>query len=676
MHHTCPVDASGLQSCPVGSGAFGMLFTGMVTSVLQSAWNITNEPLTYPREPKLPITTDYDFIIIGAGSAGSVMASRLSEVAGWNVLLLEAGGDPSITTEVPALQNRVERTYEDWQFVTEEQQQACLGFEDPGRCLWPRGKMVGGSSNLYGLVYVRGNKCDYDGWARQGLTDWSYDKVLPYFKKSEDLRSDLIASEPDVHKYHGFGGYYTVSQIKANLSVYETMKEAVRETGHEFVVDLVADKFLVFSESLGDIRDGERCSNAKAFLSPAGRRSNLHLLRHAFVTKILIDPETKRAYGVEFMHGGEKMTANVTKEVILSAGTVQSPQFLMLSGVGPEDELKSLNITTIVANDNVGANLQDHLKSPIITFCINNEKYRRDQSELTSDDETYQYLKGRTGPLATLSCNNFLGFIRTNSTPDEYCPEGYPDIEMQLSCVNKTDDGGRQAFLDKAGFGEDARRGYNEIFDSCDMTMVPYMTLLHPRSVGKISLNSSDPRDPPKIDPQYLTRDEDIQAFLGGDEYAIKFGNTEAMKNIGTEVKILTLEACSEYEKTSKEYWECGVRHVGYTIYHPVGTCKMGVSNDSTAVVDPTLKVLGVEGLRVVDASVIPSTISGNIHAAVTMVAEKAADYVKSDWSGQQGSSTASPPRSRQGRTQQNRQRKRQGNHQRKRQGKHRGNRI
>lgn len=298
------------------------------------------DPESRPIDQKV-VLPEYDFIIIGGGSAGAVLANRLTENPKVSVLLLEAGPDENEVTDVPSLAAYLQLSSLDWSYKTEPSNSACLGMVN-NRCNWPRGKVLGGSSVLNYMIYVRGNKNDYDNWAQMGNTGWDYKSVLPYFKKSEDNRNPYLARTP----YHSSGGYLTVQESSWHTPLAAAFVEAGTEIGYENR-DINGEKQTGYMIAQGTIRRGSRCSTAKAFLRPIRLRPNFHLALNAFVTKIEIDPKTKRAWGVEFVRHNRKQIIRARREVILSAGAINSPQILMLSGVGPRDHLEAMGIPVL-----------------------------------------------------------------------------------------------------------------------------------------------------------------------------------------------------------------------------------------------------------------------------------------------------------------------------------------
>ncbi|KAL3868337.1 hypothetical protein ACJMK2_041154 [Sinanodonta woodiana] len=550
------------------------------------------------------IKKKYDYIIVGGGSAGAVLASRLSEKDDVTVLLLEAGGEETDKPiyHVPTGCYILQKTEADWGYYTEPQKFSHFGVKG-NRSYWPRGKVLGGTSILNFMVYNRGSRYDYDNWASQGCTGWAYDDVLSYFLKSEDI---LIPTLKD-SKFHNTGGYLGVSHARVTPFVDYYLK-AAEELGFK-IVDYNGEDFEGFAETQFTIRNGERSSTSRSFLRPVMHRQNLHVSPHSIVVKVIIEKQV--AIGVEMIRGGRKYQIYASKEVILSAGAIGSPQILMLSGIGPKSHLDELGIP-VIADLPVGENLQDHLMLGIPTGVNITGSFTE---KAVSSWWTYvQYFLFGTGYLSS----SFLEVVAHVHT--ERC-EGYttaPDIQLFfVSGVPKTHTieiidnikNEKRAKLDEGGF-------------------FGFVGLLHPKSRGTIRLRSRDPFDPPIIDPNYLSEEDDVKTFIRGFSVMEKYLTTKTMQKIGVTLDLLNFELCGRHEFLSDVYVECLVRHNAVTIYHPTSTCKMGSPDDPSTVVDPQLRVKGIGKLRVVDASVMPDVTSGNTNAPTIMIAEKAADMI------------------------------------------------
>ncbi|KAI1307963.1 Glucose dehydrogenase -like protein [Halotydeus destructor] len=521
------------------------------------------------------------------------MASRLSEDPSVSVLLLEAGGSESLMSEVPAAAMSIQVTPIDWQYFTEPQEASCFAFKER-RSRWPRGKVLGGSSAINFMVYVRGNRNDFDHWARMGAQGWSYADVFPYFMKAEDQRDPYYA----YNGYHSTGGPLTV----------ETPPDPrpVARTG--------------FMLPQGTLRRGARCSTAKAYLRPARKRPNLHVVTFAHVTKIVFDKH-KRAIGVNFVRFQVPTCVYARKEIILSAGAVNSPQVLMLSGIGPRDHLSSMGIP-VISNLPVGRNLQDHIYPSLHWYT--EAKVSLTQDRAMSPISGLKWVTAARGPLTSLGGIEGIGFIHSkysNVTDD------WPDLQLQFISGTPT-----------SGNHEQAKRamGFTELF--WNQVMAPYKNydtfsiypiLMRPASRGYVKLRSRNPFDPPVINPRYLTDEQDILTLVDGMKFAMKMGNLPVYKQFGAKMYQTLYPGCEKYPLYGDEYLTCMLRSFTQTIYHPAGTCKMGAGWDPSSVVTPDLKVKGVTGLRVVDASIFPQMLTGNTNAGVIAIAERAADIVK-----------------------------------------------
>lgn len=446
----------------------------------------------------------YDFIIIGAGSAGSVVANRLSENPDWKVLLLEAGEDENIIGDLPMMMPVLHLSEMDWQFQTEPDKGYCLSMKD-GVCAWPRGKMLGGSSSLNAMLYARGNKKDFDIWEQLGNSDWSYDKILKYFKKSEDMRIPEYINDP----YHGKNGYLSIEYFRYRQPLYKYFLGAVEDMGFK-IIDINGEKQTGFCTPQGTLRDGLRCSTSKAFLRPASKRENLHISLKSFVEKILIEPNTKRVYGVQFNKGGNIIKAYAKKEVILSAGAIQSPQILMLSGIGNVKYLLKNNIKPLIHLPGVGENLQDH-----VAFGGNPFLYEEDESlglkmETVFSDETIKsFTEDHQGLLYNLPECEVLGFVKTKYANKS---EDFPDIQIFMGAFAYNSDGGLFAKRDLRLDDNMFATVYEDILYQPAYSAVPM--LLRPKSKGYIRLKNNDPYSKPLIYPKYFDHPDDIKVLV------------------------------------------------------------------------------------------------------------------------------------------------------------------
>ena len=567
--------------------------------------------------------TVFDFIVVGGGTAGSAIAARLSEIARWKILLLEAGGDPPFSSDVPSFHWNLHKSDIDWQFKTERERGLFNGFM--GRVnRWPRGKVLGGTSTISAMLYVRGMASEFDNLAGKGVSGWSYSEVFRYFKKSEDMRDLKILNSQGNSMLHSRGGPLTLSSFGGQELITEIIAKAGIEMGYPANFDINGANLAGFtSYNQGTVRNGERLNTAKAFLNPIKKRKNLFVIKYAYVSKLLICYKTKRVYGVEYFYRTEKYARIVraTKEVILSAGTIGSPRVLLLSGIGPEQHLNDMKI--FVQQDlPVGNNLQDHLMFPGVPITLNTGTEPRTPTDLL--DHAYEYLTRRSGPFSRIGASEILGFI--NLINDET-----PDVLLQfIFCVaNETEC--LLDFMKALGVEEDIALQYYELNRRSDL-LIPLPLLLHPRSKGYMRLKSSDPEDMPVIRAGYINRLEDLQLFLQGIRIIENLAKTKPMKLFNASVEFISFPGCRGLEKDSDPYWACAISHLAGTGHNQVGTCKMGSRADPEAVVDGALKVIGIRGLRVADASVIPQAMSSLPLATTVMIAEKVSDMIKAEW--------------------------------------------
>ncbi|KAG5897966.1 hypothetical protein JTB14_013540 [Gonioctena quinquepunctata] len=558
----------------------------------------------------------YDFIVIGSGPGGSVLANRLSEVPEWKVLLIEAGGLPDNVTDMPNLYFEVEYTEYNWGFVSTPQSTACLGMTNR-QCPLARGRGLGGSTLIDGLVYSRGSSIDFDNWAER-VEDprWSYLNVLPVMKRSERFvyRDE---SAPVYEPVHGRNGYLTVEHHLPRSPQLDAWLEAHRELGIP-VADYNAGTGLGASSAQINTRNGRTADTGTAFILPILDRPNLKVLLNSYVVRILFD-EHKRAQGVVFTHNNKLYVVKASKEVIVSAGAYQTPQLLMLSGVGPREHLQSLNIP-VVQDLEVGSNLRDHACYYGVNFGTNYT-----EPVLPLEQVVQQFLDG-VGQMATPGNNQGVAFYESQFTRGT----GLPDIEIMLIPSNCTNDLSQRAF-------RLTNQTYDDVWRFIDRTksFVYYIISLHSDSVGTVRLASADPFEYPLIDSGFLSDPDgrDIARIYEGVEIALKLAQTKAMQRIGTTLQGAPMNACKQYQYLSREYWYCAIRQVTLDVYHPVGTCRMGPYPERGDVVDSEGRVHGVSGLRVSDASVIPFPLGGHPAAAIVLVGDMISDFIKLEYS-------------------------------------------
>ncbi|WP_129781908.1 GMC family oxidoreductase [Peristeroidobacter soli] len=526
--------------------------------------------------------SSYDFIIIGAGSAGCVLARRLSAQSYRRVLLLEAGGrDLNPFIHMPAgLAQLVHNRRINWNYYTEPEPEL-----ENRRLYWPRGKVLGGCSSINAMCYIRGQPQDYDDWARNGAVGWSYDDVLPFFRKSERYQHGESA-------YHGSNGPISVEDLRYRNPLTDTFLAAAVSSGLPLNHDFNGKR----QEGAGYYqvtqRRGRRCSAASGYLEVARQRPNLSMRTHALVERVLISHH--RAVGVAYRVGAKRHIAYCDGEVLLSAGTINSPQVLMLSGIGPADHLRGHGLDVVVDQPSIGENLQDHLDVCTLHKCrrpITYDFNRRQELQVL-----LRYWLKHHGPglsniaeAGAFACSSQAALDR-------------PDIQMHFVPA-QLDDHGRNRLP-----------GHGYTLHACH---------LHPRSRGRIRLRSNSPADAPLIFANYLQDSRDLQAMLEALRLSRDILRSPAFDELRGEEVFPGINDGSDAQLTRF------IRHKAETVYHPAGTCRMGT--DSSAVVDERLRVRGISGLRVIDASVMPKIVSGNTNAPTIMIAEKAAHLILTD---------------------------------------------
>ena len=532
----------------------------------------------------MPTSDFYDYIIVGAGSAGCVLANRLSASGRHRVLLLEAGGpDRNPWIHIPlGYGKHFTNPKVNWLY-TNEPDAAVANRRIPQ----PRGKVLGGSSSINGLVYIRGQREDYDHWRQLGNEGWSFDDVLPYFRKSED-------QERGADAYHGAGGPLAVSDRKTPHPLCDAFIESAAALGYPRTDDFNGPNHEGFGYLQLTSRNGRRSSTAVAFLRPARKRNNLHVVTRAHATRILFDG--RRAVGVEYVRHGKTVAARTNGEVILSGGAINSPQLLQLSGVGPAQLLREHGIEVVADMPGVGDNLQDHFNIRLvyrsrIPATLNDVL----NNPLRGALELARYAFRRDGYLA-MGASVAAGFLRTDPAL------ATPDIQASITLFS----------ADKIGEKLHPFSGFSSI-----------VRLLRPESRGTVMIKSADPFEPPAIRPNFLHRPRDGETLVKGCQLLRQIMATPPLADLVESEYAPGPDVASDADML--EF----LRNSGATSFHPVSTCRMG--SDDEAVVDPRLRVRGIEGLRVVDASIMPAIVSGNTNAPTIMIAEKASDMILAD---------------------------------------------
>lgn len=559
----------------------------------------------------------YDFIIVGAGTAGCVVANKLAENKRWRILLLEAGGEDKEFSDIPGMSPYCYKSRMNWGYHTTPQITSCQGisvikyFDNifiviilgmiNKQCTYVRGKVMGGSGTINGLAYTRGNKFDYDRWAEMGNIDWSFLKVESFFKDLEKWQTygDLL--------YHGTSGPLNCNVTMPDSPLLLPVFEVLRLKGQR-EVDYNGKYQIGFSRTVYNVNFNKRVSGSTMFIKNK-TFDNLTVLKNAFATKILLNQYNK-AYGVEFIKGNRKHHVQAAIEVILSAGAINSPQILMLSGIGPKNELNKHGIA-IKKVLPVGKNLLDH-----VVFMGFNVRTNISQPRDSLADNLKSYLNAGK-PLTTGIPAETIGFLKLTEGNNEQ-----PDVEYLINFASE--------------YGK-----FTQFFDNGDINWVNYMkastlpsdffvytVLLHPKSRGDVTLKSKNVEDFPKINPNFYSdsNNEDLQLMLKSIKYFLDLLNTEPMKSINATV-LYPGTFCQNYNKYSDSFWKCMIHHGTRVMLHPIGTTSMG-NSDKNSVVDQELKVHGVSNLRVVDAGVMPCSISGHTNGPTFMIGLKIAQTI------------------------------------------------
>eukprot|EP01080_Neovahlkampfia_damariscottae_P008416 gene8416-241_t len=528
-----------------------------------------------------------DFLVIGGGSAGTVLASRLTE-SRFTVLLLEAGEtDNDIRIKIPAAFPKLFKTKFDWGYETEVQQNV-----NKRKMVYPRGKVVGGCSSTNAMIYNRGNSWDYDQFGKEN-PGWSYEDVLPYFISSEKNKKGTLSP-----KYHGFNGQLIVEDMRGKHEISEKVLQAMINSGFTPNEDTNGETAEGVGWTQSTTNNGRRWSAADAYLSQAAtERQNFLIRTKAQVTRILF--EGKRAIGAEFVEDGKIRIIRARKEVILSAGAINTPQILLNSGIGPSNELQKLKIPVIHNLQGVGKNLQDHIFFPVAH--VTNLSSLHSEETVSS---LISWVKDGKGPLAS-NIGEVVGFMKSSIAKKQNLP---PDLEF----------GGAPAFFVEHGLKPERNpKGANGVTVG--------VVLLRPKSSGFVKLKSKNPLDAPVIQPNYFSVQQDLDLLVEGFKKIRDIFQTKPLSDFvlqevfpGSSVKS---------EESIRDY----IKNELMTLYHPTSTCKMGKSEDKMSVVDSKLKIHGLKNIRIVDASIFPNIISGHTHAPVVMVAEKASDLIKQE---------------------------------------------
>lgn len=529
---------------------------------------------------------DYDYIVVGSGSGGGVVAARLSEDPANKVLVLEAGGtDWNFVFHMAIGFYRNRPAGLNWGFQSEPEPHLL-----DRRIDLPQGRLLGGSSSINGKVYSRGNPIDYDQWQQLGAEGWAFNDVLPYFKRAE-------GSWRGESRYHGADGPLKTTSVNPKGTVQEPLLAAAASLGHKVVDDLDCEPFegVCRSSDITVDRRGRRSSTARTYLKPAMRRSNLHIRTKCRASRIIV--ENGRAVGIEYLRGGKREVVRAAKEIILSAGVYNTPRLLLLSGIGPADDLRAIGIEPVLDLPGVGTNIADHA-SVLMSFAT--KEPITPLGQLRFDRAGINFLRWAafgSGPFATQPLSA-QALLRTRPELDR------PDVQIFFNPLRR-----------------DAQISVPGITSRQEHRIEAGVVLLHPYSRGTLKLKSADPADPPSVQLNLMSDPRDMETMIRAIRTARSVYEAEPLNGL------IESEVAPGSNLRSDAELEDYVRRTLYTVRHPVGSCRMGT--DTMAVVDPELKVRGIDGLRIADASVMPAIPGGNTNAPCIMIGEKAADMIR-----------------------------------------------
>ncbi|CAD7089263.1 unnamed protein product [Hermetia illucens] len=548
----------------------------------------------------------FDFIIIGAGTAGSVVAGRLSDNPNYRVLLIEAGGDPPVESEIPGMAYALQGTRVDWNYTTTPNYMSCLDFPK-SFCPWPRGKMLGGCSANNAMEFILGNRRDFEIWESMGNPTWGWDDIFEHLRKLEDYKA------PNPYHVHGTRGPLVVGRFNGGYpNIKKLIIEGAKEGGYESVDDFRDGHYLGYGLLNALVINGTRNTPAKAFLQ--NMKPNLVVVKNAIATKINFDKD-RNAQSVDFIYTDKnnvrhQLTAENSKEIILSAGTIETPKLLMLSGIGSRTHLESYGIP-VISDLPVGENLQDHVSVTVL--------FKIDTHTKPSTDTLYNYLIHRSGPLAGVNVLDATGFVDVRNESGLY-----PSIQIHHLWFPKHTNPSQLVVLGSLQqFVKDVEK--SEILGMM-------FVLINPKSRGHIRLKSTDYLEQPEIFPNYLSEYDDVRLLRQAIKLGIKLQRAPIFRKYGMELYRINHPKCDDFVFDTDEYWDCYIRHTNNIIYHPIGTAKMGPIQNKGTVVDSRLRVKGVGRLRVIDASIMPKIVSANTQATVTVIGEKGTEFVKEDW--------------------------------------------
>ncbi|CAL8129141.1 unnamed protein product [Orchesella dallaii] len=564
----------------------------------------------------------YDYIVVGGGSGGSAVAARLAEDPSVSVLLLESGGDPNPMTYIPGALAFVAHPATQYYYSTVPQAFSGFGLKDRS-IPWPRGRGLGGSSNINFMIYNRGNPSDYNRWAEiTGDKRWSWENVIDYFLKMEDYYGNW-----EGNGHHSKGGPLRIEPIR-----YSPGMEYVLAAGEEIGLPTRDANSIVQTPGISPIdytqRSGSRFGTYRAYIQPNEKRPNFKVLRYSQATKIQFDDKFQ-AIGVNYRRHGLEKFVGVKREIILSCGTMGSAQLLMLSGIGPKEHLLELGIRPLLDLP-VGYNLQDHVITYVGPFLLNKPETSYIEERDLGTEAVLNYMKYGSGPLSTALGATEFAFLSSSIAPNP----SWPDLAWSMHNVGVYKSLGNTLDTIFSTKGNIFTRHLKPYLGHDGHFIMQVLGL--PKSVGRLWLRDSNPNSLPLIDPGYYSdpNGQDIKAMLEGIEVAIRlYENTTSLGGkLGSRLSPSKILGCEEHEHRSRGYWECVARTLTGTLYHPTGTCSMGKPGVKGTVVDSQLRVLGTKGLRVADSSIMPKVVNSNTNAPTIMIGELCADMVKETW--------------------------------------------